>query len=1532
MTIYNNHMIQYFFSFLLLLGITFGLNAQSPQSEVLQSVEQQQAAGLFEEGKWVASLEADQLTELPVGIRENKNNVEYALLMTKARFTSQNALIDLYARITVPDGNMPSGKRELYFGAKDVRMSFQGQLFGDVKLMLLGAVGVRFGQHWTLFLQGGKLDKETGTSHEGKTYMVVNCEGVKEVSLHGKLRVSDELIVPLNSEGNVIPNAFVETDVAVGLSDWNDLLLEINLPDFAITNQVKNSDKGYFGFSVKNAVLDMSDVRNSDLVSFPPEYENEGYLSLGKELWRGVYMQGVSVMLPEEFKVRKQGNKRIVISAENLLLDSYGVSGRFSAENVFPLEEGTTGGQNGWAYSLEKISVHLTASRITGGAFGGKIRLPLQENTSVLGYTGEITDEDYLFKIETLEAIRFDVWNAQATLEKSSYIEMKVKGKRFLPKMVLNGNMNILGKKTNTDKPEENSVEQAKKSLYLEGIAFQGLTLQTEAPLLSVDYMGFKGNGEQRLANFPVSVKDIHFGFRENRADLSFGIRVGLQEDRFSASGKILIKAAMKEQDGQQHWVYEGFDVSALRLDNVDVGVAIVSGGLQIMNNDPTYGEGFKADLEAKINAVNAQLQMNAVFGYKDFRYWGFEGKVEGLKIQASFMQINGFVGGAYYRMKPNFAKEVKLDSVAKHRAWHLTPDKNIGLGLKAGVLGGLLDKNAISIMAVFNMETNAGGGLSRVGFEGSAAVLTSIDQLIPGADKLMQLQKTTTEKLSKLDFSDKLNKKLVKTFLDTPSQNVSQESSDFLGKEFSAKSPINAFMNMHYDFNAKSFHANMEVYVNIANGLLKGSDNGKAGWAEIHISEKDQYIHVGTPKNMIGLSIGFGGSFGINTGSYFMAGTKVFDSPPPPAQVANILGVKLNDLDYMKHLNTLSKGRGFAFGSHFTFKTGDITAAFLYANFSVGLGADIMLRQYQSGGCKGRTGDIGINGWYANGQVYAFLEGELGIKVKLFFINKNIPIIKAGAAAILQGSGPNPYWIRGYLGGYYNLLGGLVKGRFRFKMEFGEKCEPVKEQVLDGMKIITDISPGNNDKNVAVFVNPQATFSLGVGELVTIPEDDGDRTYKIVLDSFELISTKNNSVVAGKSVQGANADVIDFQPTEVLASNTEYKVRVAVSFQEYKGNNQYETVMINGKKAVEVEERTFVTGTAPTYIPEENIEYAYPVLQQQNFYKQQSPTGYVQLKKGQSYLFENTDWTTQVRFVSEAGQEMAPDFTYEAANNRIRYTLPDLQPEQKYNLQIISKSKQVTSAEKQPQSKRVFKTVDAAYDDTVEDNSYSFREHKAKAQLGEGEFARLSYEFRTSKYNTFQQKVQAFNVRRKLAVKVEGTSDVFILQNEMNTDEMFDITELEGSLYTQNRPLLQTEALLDDSYAAFFKKYIYDDSLALAWVQKENGSTRNGVGFPPRKSVAVAGFYPLRLKNGMYHIDLHRMFPYNYTTFLYYKKDWIATETYYANESVKQGITSEVLKKPYPSIPKTQYNILIQYVLPGEKQPNVTIPYHYEY
>src|SRR5690606_7054683 len=98
---------------------------------------------------------------------------------------------------------------------------------------------------------------------------------------------------------------------------------------------------------------------------------------------------------------------------------------------------------------------------------------------------------------------------------------------------------------------------------------------------------------------------------------------------------------------------------------------------------------------------------------------------------------------------------------------------------------------------------------------------------------------------------------------------------------------------------------------------------------------------------------------------------------------------------------------------------------------------------------CAERTGPIGIDGWYANGQAYAFVTGKIGIRVNLRFYKGKYEILNIGAAAILQAKGPNPFWMKGHVGGRYRILGGLIKGRCNFEITVGKECVPVAEENL---------------------------------------------------------------------------------------------------------------------------------------------------------------------------------------------------------------------------------------------------------------------------------------------------------------------------------------------------------------------------------------------------------------------------------------------------------------------------------------------------
>ena len=165
-------------------------------------------------------------------------------------------------------------------------------------------------------------------------------------------------------------------------------------------------------------------------------------------------------------------------------------------------------------------------------------------------------------------------------------------------------------------------------------------------------------------------------------------------------------------------------------------------------------------------------------------------------------------------------------------------------------------------------------------------------------------------------------------------------------------------------------------------------------------------------------------------------------------------------------------------------------------------------------------------------------------------------------------------------------------------------------------MKIITDLTPRNNDKNIDVFAIPQATFAMRVNEPIVITEDDGDHTYKIILEKMTIVDESGKEII-GNIEYTSSKDGANFISTDILPPNKTLKAIAQVSFMEKKGGI-YETIMLDGKKATETEERVFTTGTAPSSIPLSNIQYGYPVVEQHNFYTKESNKGYIKLKRVQ--------------------------------------------------------------------------------------------------------------------------------------------------------------------------------------------------------------------------------------------------------------------------------------------------------------------------
>ncbi len=1494
--------------------------------------DRQRAASLFGEietqGRWVDTFANEDIQTMPLGIQYSDENggVDFEIGLMSAVVTTHYIEFTAFARLTLQQTDDKGNRIQLLFGANNLKISHEGGIVGDANLVLMGDVNIPFDNGaWMLSFKGG-FDYRTGIT-ENVTYANIDCDGIKEIGIQGEVQFSRDKILPAKPNGELeqssriyrgpdgnnitIPNR-VTGRFGIVVSDWNDIFAEISLSPFVMA---KSPDK--FLFSVNKAVLDFSDVRTEN-VTFPQFYYDNGLLFPSEENWRGVYVESLQVGLPDVFKTKKTitNGGKVSFDAHHMIIDNNGVTGFFGVNNLIPLNEGRTNERKGWAMSVDRIGVELAASRLVGAELMGRVMLPISEgikdkinttnqtgNNQVKGlaYQGLISEDEYALRLSSLGTVNFNLWKAKAQLHPNSYIELKVKDKSFQPKAVLNGNLTIatnLGDSNTLSSSDPNE----KKLINFKGIEFQDLVLQTKSPIFQVGYFGYRG--DLSIMNFPVSIGDIALTANDTYTSLGFDIKLNLMDKAdkgFAAETRLEFFGRIQEENYKQRWKFDRVALRRIAI-NANMGAFKMSGGLTIMQNDPEYGDGFQADIMLGIKALGKiEVKANAIFGKKDFRYWYVDGLADNLPTgKAAPIGIKGFGGGAFYRMKRR-----GFSSAFSPSGLSYVPEAKAGLGLKAMVLFSIMNDKAVNGGAGFELLFNRNGGVNRMGLYGEAHIMKDINIPNPAA-AITGKMKEMASKAGIDKTVDKLEKdKLTKPFVD-----VAKES---YPAKIVGESGLNAYVGIEYDFQNKVLHGEADLYVDVALGVIKGrASGGRAGWAVLHLSKDEWYFHMGTPQDKLGLKIGFG-PLRIETGGYFMIGDTMPASPPPPPEVADILGVEAESLNYMRDENAASNGRGFAFGADFKVDTGDLQFLMFYARFLAGGGFDIMLRDYGEAKCANTGDQVGINGWYANGQAYAYLQGALGIRIKLFFVKKRIPIIQGGAAVLFQAKAPNPIWLRGYVGGSFNLLGGLVKGKFRFKITLGKECVLVDTAPLGGIKMITDLTPTDNSGDVDVFAAPQATFALPVEKPIVIPEDTGDNTYKVILEKFRVIDEAGKEI-SGKLEWSYMKDRATFFSEDILPPETKLKVEVEVSFQQ-KINGAFVTINEDGKKAVETEIRNFTTGDAPNHIPLHNIQYAYPVVEQQQLYRNEYGNGYVQLKRGQDYLFEDPNWKSEIKFIEDTGKTTDVTFGYDYGKNQVQYHLPSLKKEHNYTYSIISLPKQSAG---RTSNSRTTRTTKADKDNSVEVTTKA-----AQNVSKEGIIDRLSYPFVTSKHNTFSEKVKSIKVKNNSWGRI--ASDVIYLTSAIKEHEGFEALELRGNEYTENKALVVAESELKDPYfrqdinPILYAKYPKGGPIALKRDIQIYGHV-------PKRALPLIGGY-LESIYSKTRINWRKTtFPYRYNL-----TDLYSTDFSDVLHQVLNGITnsntpydsniSSILNSEFKMMRYGEYTIRLQYMLPGGRK-----------
>ena len=1420
------------------------------------------------------TLDAYTVIDLPIGIVKSGGALDYSVVIDKITFSPQGSVLDAYVSFIIPQ----TGDRIAFGGL--VPLSRDGGIVGTAKIYLLGDHFIKLSETSLLTLVGSK---------NAGTFVEIDCNGFKGMSIEAVVEFSKDVVKPVDANGKALDNQRLIINFQTYVQDWNELLVKINIPPFQVSG-LKD-----VGFHVEDAYLDWSDLTNPTGLDFPVGYESTYLTSGNKNLWRGFFLKKATVRLPNKLSEAGSG-QQTTIGVENMVIDDTGFSGKIFAEYLVQ-----AGDMSGWAFTLDRFQAGVVSNQLNEFEFVGMISVPAfkkEGKDARMGYrASKGADDNYIFAVSLADEVKLPLWAADVSLYKGSSIVVTEKNDRFYPSASLNGMLSI------------KALSKGPK-LEVSGVRFENLVLSTEAPYFRPGTFGV-GNAEQgsKASGFPLVINN--FGVKsntaENKVGLSMDVTINIsgkaEDEGFSGTAGLIVWGDMSApppasapnmetavvQGASKGWEFDKIEISAVGISIKKPSVYELSGQIRFYDNDPVYGDGFNGQLNGKFKDKIA-VQANAIFGRTPtYRYWFADALVEinaGVTLAPGFAAYS-FGGGFYSKMKQAAAGN---GSVLGKTASGITyvPDEN-SLGLRAYMdFGAHPKKEAFNGDVTLEIAMNRHGGINSISFIGNAYFLT------PDFKIGTELIKERTSKVALK----------VKNTLDM----------------ISPRSQVYGSVKLLFDNENDVFHGDIEVYVNVVGGIVKGIGEGsKAGWAVLHFASDDWYVLIGTPDQPIGLEV----ARIFKAKSYFMMGKNLPGSPPPPAKVSEILGGV--DLDYMRDMNALQSGLGLAFGMGFSVDTGDLRFLMFYGRFAAGAGFDIMLKNYgTSYHCEGSNEPLGINGWYANGQAYAYVEGKIGIRVNLKFYKGDYDILAIGAAAVLQAKGPNPFWMKGTVGGYYRILGGLVKGKCRFEVTVGKECKPVGESnPLQDVSIIADISPVMGTNEVDVFNAPQVAFNIPIGENFEIT--DKENVKRVFRANMVEFSVKDGaSKIGGVNKWNTSNDVVVMNAHDILPPQKEIKAYVKVVFEERVGSS-WMPVKFDGKEVVETKETSFTTGEAPEYIPASNVEYSYPIAGQYNFYPKEYNKGFIKLKKGQPYLFENDPkWIKKARITEDVNHQrfVETDYTYDGGAKQVNYTIPDglsLATIYRFELLNIPRYNQVVDANVEKVSKELVEGDEGVAQLTTKKVEGSVALLETESIYGAS--------FRTSKYETFVEKMKSLSIGNVGIVNINPVGNIHQLIGIVNLNEAFDYYELND--FENSKKLIQVEAILQSNiwYNEFVYPLVYMEYPLMNRFRITSRDT-NELGLPPvLDNFIYQSFKDISISDsgeivGNAFDGQYKSLKVNLMNSM--KSDYWDLQNQATNYMSVNKFSSESLERialsPFPVFRLGEYRLNLKYFIPGEK------------
>lgn len=1051
----------------------------------------------------------------------------------------------------------------------------------------------------------------------GGTFAKWDCEGFQSVSVAAEIEFCRDFITPVGADLKPIADETVRYKLEfslVDISSWLEFSMLVNAPAFVVTGHED------VVWEVGNMLIDMS---SEDTPTFVPPIGYESAFLEGNALlpqWKGFYMESFSATFSTELK---KGDQPITISAQNVLIDQTGFSGIVEAENV--ITWGDNGNIGGWGFTMDRFNIKILHNQFSGSGLGGEIQIPIFEDdqAQALEYTAVVyPGSEYRFSVTPpAGALKAPIFKATVTIEENSRLDIGYVNGEFITKAHLNGTMSIGSEELDAGK-----------------VSFKGFEVSNKAPYFSPGIWGIPSGDliSVGMEGFEFTLGDIQpYNPGEGKLGLGFEATFDIaREVEITAKGYFGLVGRLDESTGRQRWLYDGLDIQGASID-ATIGETRIHGAVAWYGNrdnlDPIFGKGFIGEITMEIGKLDLLVESTAQFGKAEstanpgelYNYFFVDAgiKFTGAPIATTgVLTLTGFNGGLSYNMDiekadgtyPELTLGIGLSGT------RYTPNEERFISLKAGVYYNLFAEDVINGTASFFISFNDGFGIAKLGFIGVAKFLEDFNEGDTNIDPDQEEQPTVSAPVLEND------------------------------------AVLSAYMDLTLDFTAKTFSGNLKTYLllkgNNGKVLMEGIDNGKMVDASIFFGDSIWYAYIGTPEAPGGVRFNIGNSSGsgvdVTATAYFDIGNKIPPFPDLPEEVKQITG-QINKNEALRQ-----SGKGVAFGAALNVSMGARIAGILEASLSAGLGFDIMLKKYENVQCT--DGPLGINGWYANGQMWAYISGALKVG--------GVPILEAALAAVLQASLPKPFHARATVGVKVKVLFAQVQKSLT--LEIGKSCGDGNFDGAIDMDIITLMVPDDAATGVETNVRPEAHLALQLDRPYKASYDGGTVEYETKLVSTLLLA---QGYQIPHTVQLTNErQSIQIIPDELLPGNTVCTLDVKLN------------VLIDGTPEEIAEQVIFTTGPSLPYIPESNVAAGYPANGMANFYpgEYNQNQGFIRLISGQPELLYNIPdgYAQKVRISTDAGQEVVLDYTYDPVQKEIRY---DFDPssfaaETFYKLEIV--------------------------------------------------------------------------------------------------------------------------------------------------------------------------------------------------------------------------------------------------------------------